>query len=164
MKLNTLQQLIEMGIRVELNENGQPVVFSPKGNILKQHRKPNGYLYVHTYFKCKQESISVHRISYIWFKGDIPEGLQIDHINFIKTDNRPANLQVLTGRENCMRKVNYGAPKALIVTNVNTGEEEEFDSRTDAARKLNLDERNIYKVLNGKRSRVGNYTFRYKED
>ena len=164
MKLNTLQQLIDMGIRVELDEFGQPVIYSKRGNVLKQSKKKKGYLRVQATFKGKNEYIAVHRISYIWFKGDIPEGLQIDHINNIKYDNRPANLQVLTCRENNMRKVNYGAPKPIIATNIDTGEELEFDSIMETIRKLNLHSGNVCRVLNGKRKSTGGYTFRYKED
>lgn len=165
MKLNKLEQLIEMGIRVELDESGQPVVFNKRGNVLKQYRTHKGYLEVMVYFNGKYEHIRVHRISYIWFKADIPEGLQIDHINMIRSDNRPANLQILTNRENCMRKVNcQSAPKAVIATNVDTGEEFEFDSVIDAIRKLNLNAGSVYYVLNGKYHKTGRYTFRYKED
>lgn len=165
MKINTLQQLIDLGIRVELDQNGQPIIYSPKGNILAQNKKENGYLYVFPSFKGKMENITVHRISYIWFKGDIPEGMQIDHINRVRHDNRPANLQVLTNRENNMRKVNCkGAPKPVIATNIDTGEEFTFDSVRDAIRKLKLNRGSIWSALHGKYKRAGRYTFRYKED
>ena len=42
----------------------------------------------------------VHRIVYTWFHGESPEGLVIDHINNIKTDNRIENLQAITPGEN----------------------------------------------------------------
>lgn len=42
----------------------------------------------------------LHRIIYIYHYGDIPYGLEIDHINRIKDDNRIENLRVVTRSEN----------------------------------------------------------------
>ena len=43
----------------------------------------------------------VHRIAWKMHHGeDPPEGLDIDHINRIRTDNRIVNLRVVTRREN----------------------------------------------------------------
>lgn len=39
------------------------------------------------------------------FKGPIPKGLEINHINGIRTDNRPANLEAVTRDENVMHYI-----------------------------------------------------------
>lgn len=44
--------------------------------------------------------VLVHRLVYEAFNGQIPEGMEIDHINTIKTDNRPENLRCVTKKEN----------------------------------------------------------------
>jgi hypothetical protein len=41
-----------------------------------------------------------HRLTWIYFNGDIPEGLDIDHINRTPSDNRIENLRMATRREN----------------------------------------------------------------
>ena len=43
-----------------------------------------------------------HRIVWETFKGNIPDGYEIDHINTIKTDNRLENLRVCTKSENML--------------------------------------------------------------
>lgn len=67
---------------------------------------------------------SIHRLVYMTFKGPIPEGLQVNHINEIKSDNRPENLNLLTPKENtnwgtrneraseAMKGKNVGKPKS----------------------------------------------------
>lgn len=42
----------------------------------------------------------VHRLVYETFVGEIPEGMEIDHINTIRTDNRLENLRCVTRKEN----------------------------------------------------------------
>lgn len=43
----------------------------------------------------------VHRLVWEAFNGKIPEGMEIDHINCIRDDNRLENLRLVTHKENC---------------------------------------------------------------
>lgn len=43
----------------------------------------------------------VHRVVYTACYGEIPEGMQVNHINEIKTDNRIDNLNLMSSKENC---------------------------------------------------------------
>lgn len=43
---------------------------------------------------------SVHRLVWKAFNGEIPEGLEIDHINRVKDDNRLSNLRAVTRSDN----------------------------------------------------------------
>ena len=58
-----------------------------------------GYLLV-SVSKPKICVISVHRVVYETFVGEIPQGYEIDHINTVRDDNRLENLRVVTRKEN----------------------------------------------------------------
>ena len=67
-----------------------------KGNVMK-----NGYVQV--WLKCidgKYRNFRWHRVIYTYFYGTIPEGMQVNHKNEIKTDNRLCNLELVTPKEN----------------------------------------------------------------
>ena len=59
--------------------------------------------YVSNTYKHKNEKLRPryrHRVIWYYFNGEIPEGMQIDHINGDKTDNRLENLRLVTPKEN----------------------------------------------------------------
>jgi len=49
----------------------------------------------------------VHRLVWMKFRGEIPEHLEIDHINDIRSDNRLVNLQLLTHAENVAKQLKF---------------------------------------------------------
>ena len=51
-----------------------------------------------------QKFYAEHRLIWIYFNGDVPDGLQIDHINRIKYDNRIENLRLVTNAENALNR------------------------------------------------------------
>ena len=87
-----------------LNEQGQYI----KKPIRRKHK---GCKKVSDTYRYKSTTINLHRAIYAWFKGDIPQGIVVDHIdNKHEThyDNRPENLQLLTPAENVAKeKGNY---------------------------------------------------------
>ena len=67
-----------------------------KGNVAK-----DGYIQV--MLKCvdgKYRMFQWHRVIYTYFYGTIPEGMQVNHINEDKADNRLCNLNLMTPKEN----------------------------------------------------------------
>ena len=72
--------------------------------ILKPYKSHNGYLQVILYGNDTRSIKLVHRLVWEAFNGAIPTGLQVNHINEIKTDNALINLNLMTPKEN----VNFG--------------------------------------------------------
>ena len=60
--------------------------------------KPNAAGYIRIYINSKR--IMAHRLIWMFHNGDIPVGLDIDHINGLRNDNRIENLRVATRCQN----------------------------------------------------------------
>lgn len=87
------------------------MVSSGGWNVIYKKRKKNRLLngkfrgkYNVISFKNKGKTItiSVHRAIWICFNGEIPEELEINHKNGIKTDNKLSNLELVTRSENAI--------------------------------------------------------------
>ena len=104
--------LIKQGrLRVNAEEG---LVFAPRSNTPDKSvgaltRK--GYLRVCIDVAGRQRHFMVHRIVWVSLHGPVPDGMQIDHGNGIKSDNRIDNLEAVTGDENMKRGVAAGAFK-----------------------------------------------------
>lgn len=77
-----------------------------KEKILKHAMNNRGYLYVSLCKNGKAKSFRVHQLVAIAFLNHKPNGMKtvINHINFIRTDNRLENLEITTARENANQK------------------------------------------------------------
>lgn len=71
-----------------------------KNRNMKPSTNYKGYNVVTLYDDCGPRSFLVHRLVWMAFNGPIPNNLQINHINEVKTDNRLDNLEAVTAAEN----------------------------------------------------------------
>lgn len=71
-----------------------------KGRILKQHDDKNGYLRVALGAGSKRYKVA--RLVAAAFFGKIDDGLVVDHINGIRSDNRVENLRIISQHLNCI--------------------------------------------------------------
>lgn len=106
-----------------------------------------------------------HRIIYIAFNGEIPEGLQVNHIDENKTNNAVSNLNLMTPKENC----NYGTrnergteKKGKKVLCVETGVI--YPSMMEAERQTGLCNSHISECCTGKQKTHGGFHWKYIEE
>lgn len=77
---------------------------------IRNHKygKAIAYQYVafYNYTKHKQTIMQYGTFLYAWYKGEVPAGYDVDHINGDTFDNRLENLQLLTHEENIKKRSN----------------------------------------------------------
>ena len=98
--------------------------------ILRFHIRGKGYLGFRLFENNTYKDYSVHRYIYEVFKGEIPEGMHIDHWDFNKKNNSIKNLQLLSPKEN-IQKSKF---KKVSSLNLETNEKKIFRSVTETAK------------------------------
>ena len=106
-------------LKIAKDREERVIAFLGERNFRKINVEGKGSYYVvddgHVYKKTGKEIGSVdsngyvvastlgfmHRLIWETFKGKIPEGYEIDHINTIRNDNRLENLRLVSHKENC---------------------------------------------------------------
>lgn len=87
----------------KINNIGEVISFyKGKKTKLKQIKGFDGYLYVNLYKNKKMKQCKIHQLVAIVFLNHTPCGYKfvVNHKNFIRTDNRVENLEIVTSREN----------------------------------------------------------------
>lgn len=77
-----------------------------RGKSITPVIKPSGYKQVRLSINGKVKHVNHHRMVYEAWNGTIPNGLDINHINGNKSDNRLENLEAITPMENQARRLN----------------------------------------------------------
>lgn len=101
---DVLYELVKSGVWV-INTKGE--ILNRKGERVEK-KTPQGYLQVRKMTKGVRLHSGAHRLVYLHFKGKIPPGMTINHLNGIKTDNRPENLEIATHSENMKHAFRVG--------------------------------------------------------
>lgn len=73
---------------------------SRPGRIVSGVAAHNGYLRISLCYRNKKTNAAVHRLVTAAFIGPCPIGMQVNHKNGVKSDNRLTNLEYVTPTEN----------------------------------------------------------------
>lgn len=136
---------------------------SRKEKILKQQIR-NGYLSVELSKKHqKTKKFFVHRLVAIAFIPNPKNKETVNHENGDKLENRLENLNWMTRKENIAHAYETGLIKKnnnpVIAIHLDTGEQRQFNSQTEASRELGVYMKNISNVLKGRTTHVGGWIF-----
>ncbi len=83
------------------------------GRVIAQTPMNAGYLSVNLWENCKGRTRLVHRLVCEAFHGPIPDGLDVNHKNSNRTDNRPENLNCMTRKENIRHGMDFGHVRVI---------------------------------------------------
>ena len=93
-------RLKSKNVPIELDSDKYILYNSLVYRVIKFIDNHIGYLFVRLSNNSGYKNLYIHRLVYVTFVGAIPNGMQINHINHNKYDNRIENLEVLTASEN----------------------------------------------------------------
>ena len=116
----TKQDLIDNGYFVEgekvfkhrnSKRSGHYIKEIKQQTIINKNKYGNGksYIFVPLHIKRlnrenRQLTICLHTVIYAWYKGEVPLGYDVDHIDNNSLNNNINNLQLLTHEENIRRR------------------------------------------------------------
>lgn len=161
-----LYQVSNLGRVKSLNYN-----HTNQERILKGVKNAYGYIQVGLHKEGKKKIFKVHRLVYQTFIGEIPKGMQVNHIDEDKTNNRLDNLNLMTPKENsnwgtrnermAEAKTNGKLSKEVIQLDLEGNEIARFPSANEIQRQLCFSEAHISKCCLGKYKTAYNYKWRY---
>lgn len=141
--------------------------FMRKGKIISQCTMKRGYKRVYLSKDSKQYNIQVHRAVAEAFIPN-PYGLpQVSHINGVKDDNSPDNLEWTSNHDNYLHSLDNGLrpkdvyPKRVGQFSLNGELIQEFFSIRQCSKKLNISDSTIHRVCSGKKESHNGYKLQY---
>jgi len=101
----------ERGIRY----NADTGHFIQKNGRIKGKQSKNGYRTISLNKNHVGYTFCEHRCVWVWFNDSIPDGMEINHIDANRSNNRIENLELVNHSQNMIHAIkigNFNAPKA----------------------------------------------------
>lgn len=150
--------------RVVTCKGGKKV--SVKGRTLKQQCDRYGYMKVQFSVNGKTICRKTHRIVALCFLTNLKHLPEVNHKDCNPKNNCVNNLEWVTRQENIAYRDKLGhtarhnkPKKSVVAVNLKTLEVLRFESRREAGRQLNIDNRSICAVIKGKLKQTSGYWF-----
>ncbi len=159
-RIRSVDRIIErVGRHGAVHQVNQP------GRTLRPWFDGNGYQVVYICVDGARTAVNVHRlVAQAFLEGD-GKGLDVNHIDGVKTNNASSNLEWCTRQENMhhARKAGLLRPiRGYIATPIVGGPEMRFASETEAAKAVGAAKRgNISSAANGKLRQAYGYYWRH---
>ena len=138
------------------------------GRLLKHYvNTKNGYCYVSLSRQGKIVSRRVHVLVANAFLGENRNGLQVNHIDGKKTNNRADNLEYCTQSENMKHAYATGLQKPIGLAVIDLGTLVVYQSAAEAGRSISQTKmcgEMVARVCRGERSHYKNHRFAFYED
>lgn len=100
---------VKSKVRTIMRRNGTP--YRVRERILAQASTPTGYRFVCLYDHGPDQQRYIHSLVASAFIGQRPAGHEVNHIDGDKSNNTPANLEYVTGRQNLQHARELGLLK-----------------------------------------------------
>lgn len=95
--------------KLEIDKNNNIHVYWKKKERKIVYYKRNTCNYIAFSYWDKEnnrfDAISLQVLVYLWFKGDIPKGMEVDHIDDDPLNNLPENLHLLSHKANIWKSI-----------------------------------------------------------
>lgn len=155
-----------------ISENAD-IINTRTGRVLKQGKNQKGYNMITLSSNGISKIKCVHRIMYESYVGNIPNGLEVNHMDGNKGNNSIKNLALITHTENIQHAVNNGLIKSgeksalsKPVVKINCMTQEiicSYGSARIAEKETGVASSAISKVCNGIRKTAGGYIWKFKD-
>lgn len=146
--------------------------FSKIEKELKYSIARGGYYKVQLYDKKKLKQLLVNRLIYSSFNGYIPEGMEVNHINEVKSDNSIWNLNLMSKNDNirwgtkikrtATKNTNGKCSKKVLQYDINGNLIKEWPSTNEIERQTGYLHNSIVRCCNGKQKNAYGYKWEYK--
>lgn len=169
--IKNYEQLYQISSFGNVRSLGNGLSNNSKNKLLKVFNRRK-YVGVQLCKNSIKKKYMVHRLVYEAFVGEIPDGMQVNHINEDVKDNRPENLNLMTPKENSnwgthierVRKqlINGKKSKPVLQYDLEGNFIKEWPSVMEIERTLNYANSNISACCLGKRKQAYGYIWKYK--